>query len=122
MRGRREVANDEEPLARLDEPEFAPRDFFDGRRVVVEATDFLAEPRVLGACGPHLRLELRVLLARPDEREGAAFTSEAVEYQEADEEGEGEEETTAATPPTARVCLADGTSGSHGGHQATVVP
>jgi len=120
--GRGDVADDEEPLARLDEPEFASRDFLDGGRILGQSSNLVPEPRVLGAGPVHPRRHLRVPLAGADQRERSAITGQSIEHEEPDEDGEREQETPAPATPAAGVQLTGGNSDSRGGHRATVVP
>ena len=120
--GRGDVADDEEPLAGLDEPEFASGDFLDSGRVLGQPSNLLPELCVRGARAVHLRRQLRVPLAGADQRERSAITGQPIEHGEPDEEGEREQETPVPARPTAGVQLTGGNSDSRGGHRATVVP
>jgi len=51
--GRRDVLDDEDLLARFDEAQVAPGDFFDGAGILAEAACLFAQTRVLGALAGH---------------------------------------------------------------------
>ena len=87
--GGKDVLDDEHALTGTDQAEVAAGDFFDGRRIVGQPPDFVAEPAVVGTlardgCRHHV-----VVAPCPQHRQQPAFAHEAVnDDQGADEEDE----------------------------------
>jgi len=86
--GLRDVFDDEELLAGLDETELAAREVLDCAGVILESLGLFAQPTVLRA---HIRkglLERAILLALLHHLEQALFSDQRVEDQHAPDEDE----------------------------------
>ena len=93
------VLDDEDLLARLDQPELPPRDFFDGGRIVAQPPRLFGEPRVLGTFARHGRRQRVVLTADAKHRQQPAVARERVE----DDDDGDEQQADVQQPLVARV-------------------
>jgi periplasmic divalent cation tolerance protein len=77
--GGRDVLDDEHAFAGLDQPELAPGDFFDGRRILAEAPGLVAEPGIFSPLTRNGRGEIVVFVTRAKHRQQSAVADEAVD-------------------------------------------
>lgn len=76
--GRLEIPHDEDFFAGPDEPQLAPRQFLDGRRVFPQVSCLLAEARVLGSQSGDRGGQFLVLTASPAHREQPMVPHECI--------------------------------------------
>lgn len=86
--GRREVANDEEFLARLDQAELAAGQILDGGGVFTQTARLLTQPHVLGATPRQRLLECAVFLALLEHLHQPLVAHERVDEKDASGEDE----------------------------------
>jgi hypothetical protein len=86
--GLRDVFEDEELFAGLDETELTPREILDSTRVVLESLSLVAEPGVFPAHVDERLLQRAILLALLQHFEQALLTDQGVEDQHAPDEHE----------------------------------
>src|SRR5687767_2050861 len=77
----RDVLDDEQFFARLDQPELAAGQFLDGRRILAQPPRLLAEPGVLGAHVGQRPLERPVGLPRLDHCQQSLVADKRIDHQ-----------------------------------------